>query len=73
MELDDVRPDGFTVSGSGTVPIVTAPSYKAGHPYDIELNSARHVLRADTDGRLHLTIRLGSQASTAHVRVSSMP
>jgi hypothetical protein len=71
-DLAGVGPRGFTVTGSGTVSLVTASLYEPGRPYTIGRDSSRQVLRADARGRLHLTVRLGSRMSTARIAISSV-
>jgi len=54
---------GFRLSGSGTAVVTTASLYTPHKTYTARLRgdsgSQRRVLRADRDGRLHLTVPLG--------------
>jgi hypothetical protein len=70
-DLSGVGPRGFTVSGSGTVTLITAPIYAAGHAYAIYRNGARQAaITADSHGRLHFTIKLGTKVSTTHIGIN---
>jgi S-formylglutathione hydrolase FrmB len=70
-DLRDVGPQGFAVSGSGTVSVVTAPVYKAGHSYAISGNGASLVVtKAGNDSRFHIAINLGSKAATAQIKIA---
>lgn len=71
-ELSGVQAHAFTVTGSGTVSVVTAPIYKAGQRYVESQNTTRQTLRADAHGRLQITVRLGSRASTACIGIGSV-
>lgn len=60
--IDGVTADGFSVSGSGTDGIVTASRYVPGGLYRVTMTgstTSSRVIRADSAGRLHLTVGLG--------------
>jgi S-formylglutathione hydrolase FrmB len=70
-DLIGVGPAGFTVSGAGTVTLLTAPIYRAGHAYSITLNESTHMMaKADVYGQLRIVIPLGSTMSTARVGIA---
>jgi hypothetical protein len=65
-----VGPRGFSVTGTGRVSVVTAPIYAGAHFYLVGIGAARLArLRADSQGRLHMVIQLGSKAATEPVTV----
>jgi S-formylglutathione hydrolase FrmB len=71
-DLAGVGPRSFTVSGSGTITLITAPIYVAGHTYVIHRNNAgKTAVTADSHGRLHFTIQLGNKLSTTHIGIGS--
>ena len=61
LTLTHVTSAGFTVGGSGTVSMVTAPWYRPLAAYEVTgLGTGdASVVRADVHGRLHLTVDLG--------------
>jgi hypothetical protein len=66
--LTHVGPRGFSVTGTGRVSVVTAPIYAGAHPYLVGIGAARQArLRADSQGRLHMVIQLGSKPATVPV------
>jgi S-formylglutathione hydrolase FrmB len=66
--LTHVGPHGFSVTGTGRVSVVTAPIYAGNHPYLVGIGAGRPArLRADSQGRLHLVIQLGSKPATVPV------
>jgi esterase/lipase superfamily enzyme len=72
--LTHVGPRGFSVGGTGRVSVVTAPIYAGAHPYLVGIGAGRPArLRADSQGRLHLVIQLGSKPATVPVTVHDAP
>jgi hypothetical protein len=62
----------ITVTGTGTVSMITAPSFVRGRTYTVSQNGPGHIaLVADGLGRLHLTMRLGATTSTIRVSIGS--
>jgi S-formylglutathione hydrolase FrmB len=62
----------ITVTGTGTVSLITAPSFVRGRTYTVSQNGHGHTaLVADGLGRLHLTMRLGATTSTIRVSIGS--
>ncbi len=61
LTLTDVTTAGFTVGGSGTATVVTAPWYRPRGRYEVTGlgTGERSVVRADPRGRLHLEVDLG--------------
>jgi S-formylglutathione hydrolase FrmB len=71
-DLTGVAPRGFTVSGTGTVTVITAPSYVAGQRYAIRQGGkTQKAIAADAHGRLHLVVRLGGRESTTRISIGS--
>ena len=71
-QLAGVDAHGFTVTGSGTVSVITAPIYKAGNHYVESQSGVRQWLRSDAHGRLQITVRLGGRTSTARISIGSL-
>ncbi len=68
--LTSVEQAGFTLAGTGTVLLVTAPLYRAGHVYSVTNGSGRpFMIAADSHGRLHVTVPLGGTSSTVSTRI----
>lgn len=61
--LEVVSPNRFSIGGSGTATVLTAPLYKAKAWYRVTTSgitgSEQHVLRADSAGRLNMALTLG--------------
>jgi S-formylglutathione hydrolase FrmB len=68
--LEDVRPAGFSLIGSGTADVVTAPRYAPGALYTVTSEDGAGTtassagLRADAQGRLHVELDLGPSNTT---------
>ena len=57
--LQDVTERGFTLAGSGTATVLTAPVYAPGRAYEVRVGTDRRTLRADGAGRLRVEVDLG--------------
>ncbi len=69
-DLTNVGPQGFTLTGYGTVSLVTAGIYQAGQAYAVTRNAGRPTLaRAAADGSLHIAVQLGNATSTVTMRI----
>jgi len=72
--LADARPDGFSLLGSGTATVTTAPLYLPGVRYPVTAESgnasATRVATAGRDGRLTLTVPVGAPSAVQEYTVS---
>jgi S-formylglutathione hydrolase FrmB len=57
--LSDVGSGGFETLGSGSLAVTTAPLYKPGARYAVDVNDARQIIRAERSGRLSFTVDMG--------------
>jgi S-formylglutathione hydrolase FrmB len=79
--LSDAGPDGFTITGSGRVMVVTPPVYAPGSTCRVdESQSGRNSASgfaggatADGHGRLHIELSLAATPITATVRILPWP
>jgi esterase/lipase superfamily enzyme len=62
--LTDVKPAGFTLTGSGTASITTAGWYAPGAAYAVSVGDASATSTADADGRLEIEVDLGPSHAT---------
>src|ERR671922_122400 len=58
LDMTNVSPKGFTLTGSGRATVTTAPLYRPGRSYKIG-GGATKVARADSRGRLRIGVDLG--------------
>ncbi|MDT7536552.1 MAG: hypothetical protein QOI82_137 [Actinomycetota bacterium] len=61
--------DGFTLSGSGSATVTTPPAYRSGSTAAVTIGGKTTTLRATHDGRLVITVSLGTSATTLHVAI----
>ncbi len=57
--LSKVTPEGFTVSGSGVLDVITPPLYRPKRNYIVAAEAATQTVRADDAGRLAFRLDLG--------------
>jgi S-formylglutathione hydrolase FrmB len=57
--LENASRDGFTLVGSGTGTVTTAPLFRAGAAYPVTVGSDARRVTADAGGRLHVPVPLG--------------
>ena len=57
--LEDARPGGFTLAGSGTATVTTPPRYRAGRAYEVTVGGRTASVPADDAGRLRVEVPLG--------------
>jgi S-formylglutathione hydrolase FrmB len=68
--LSFAGPRGFTLTGSGTATIVAPPSYHPRSRVLATIAGKTSTLRATRDGRLRVTVPLGSTSSTVVVTLA---
>ncbi|SRR5712692_1213954 len=57
--LTGVGPGGLTVTGSGSLDVVTAPAYRPGATYVLRIGATTRLISAGGDGRLRFSVDLG--------------
>ena len=57
--LEDASRSGFTLSGSGSALVATAPLYRAGHVYTVTVGKAVRRIAAGRHRRLRIAVPLG--------------
>jgi S-formylglutathione hydrolase FrmB len=57
-------PHGFTLTGSGTATVTTAPTYRPGTTVVVTQNGIARTVRVGRSGRLTVTVPLGSTTAT---------
>lgn len=61
---------GFQISGIGRAVVVTPRAYAPRHSYKVSVGSRRRTMQATADGRLRITVPLGTTAKDVAVRIS---
>ncbi|MDT7572353.1 MAG: hypothetical protein QOE05_2527 [Actinomycetota bacterium] len=61
--------DGFTLTGSGTATVTTPPVYRPGTSAAVTIGGKTTTARVSRDGRLSLTVPLGSAVTSMHVAI----
>lgn len=64
LDLLNVTPKGFAIKGSGLAKVTTAPVYAPGRRYRIDGAGVSRTARADSSGRLRVTVDLGASHSS---------
>ena len=59
LDLRSVSNTGFTITGSGTTRITTAPIFRGNKPVTVLVNGRPATLRPDNTGRITVTVDLG--------------
>ena len=59
LYLRNISATGFTVTGSGSLDVTTAPLYVPGRSYTVTAGGGQQIVAADPDGRLAFTLDLG--------------
>ena len=66
----DIRPNGFTLTGSGRGTVITPSRFTPGSPVDATSGPRKERLKADPDGRVVVPVDLGAAGTQGAVEIT---